>query len=165
MAEAHRTNCTKIMKYTTTKKGYKKTNNKKIMQIKIGKPPYYDECVKAFGIDKRKGVVFTYGQDLWNPDNVEIPDHLFEHELVHCAQQGGDNALASIWWRRYIDDSKFRVDQEIEAYKKQYQFICTKIKDRNARFRALHILAVDMSSPMYGSSISYTDAIRRIRGN
>jgi len=145
----------------------KNISQDKPMKIIISKPPQWiwDECVKRFGIDKRKGVVFTVGENLYNPDNVVIPDHLYEHELTHAKQHEYNDTVATLWWKRYFEDPKFRCEQEVEAYSKQYQFICTKIKDKNARYRALHQLAVDLAGDMYGRSISYTDAIRRIRGN
>jgi hypothetical protein len=134
------------------------------MKIVISKPPIYNECVKAFGIDKRKGVVFTFGDVLYNPDNVIIPDHLLVHESTHAEQQKHDETVAKLWWKRYIEDPQWRIGQEVEAYKNQYHFICERVKDKNARFRFLHMLCIDLASPMYGSSISYTYAMRRIRG-
>lgn len=135
------------------------------MNIIIEKPPawIYDECVKLFGIDKRKGVVWTLGQNIFNPDNVVIPDHLLIHEQTHSDQQSNDDIVGKSWWAKYLTDQKFRLDQEIMAYHNQYLYICSKIKDRNARYRNLHILASDLCGDMYGRIISYTDAIRRIK--
>ena len=131
------------------------------MKVSLSKPPIYDECAKAFKLTGRE--IFTYGDTIYNPAGFDIPDHLLIHELTHREQQKHDNTVAKLWWRRYIDDPKWRIDQEVEAYAAQYAFICTKVKDKNARYKNLHLLAVDLASPMYGSSISYTDAIRRIR--
>ena len=137
------------------------------MIIKIEKPPawIYDKCVEMFGIDKRKGVVWTMGETLYNPDGIEIPDHLMAHEMTHTKQHESSDIVGKLWWAKYFTDIKFRIDQEAEAYGNQYKFICTRIKDGNSRYRALHQLAADLAGPIYGSSISYTDAIRRIRGN
>ena len=123
----------------------------------------WDECVKAFDFDQSR-TVFAYGDVIYNPARVEIPDHLFVHEGTHLDQHQHDDHVASIWWKRYIADPAFRLEQEVEAYRAQYKFICSKVKDKNARFRNLHIIATDLSGPMYGRVISYTDALRRIRG-
>lgn len=131
------------------------------MKISISKPPIYDECVKVF--DFGQGTVFTYGDVLYNPDNIDIPDHLMAHEECHAEQQVHNEIAAKLWWQKYLADEKFRIDQEVEAYGAQYKFICNKIKDKNSRYINLHIMADYLSSPMYGSAISYTDAIRRIR--
>jgi len=135
------------------------------MNISISKPPafIYDECVKLLGIDKRKNVVWTFGSTIFNPDNAEIPDHLYEHELTHANQQKHDDTVAKLWWARYVADPSFRLDQETEAYRAQYKFICEKTKDRNTRYRALHQIATDLSGKMYGNLVSFTEAIRRIR--
>ena len=134
------------------------------MIIKNERPPswIYDECIKQF--NPPKGTVFSFGSTIFNPDGIDIPDHLIVHESVHGEQQKHDELVAKFWWERYLIDPQFRVEQEIEAYHNQYAFICSKIKDKNARFRNLHMLAQFMCGEMYGNCISYTDAIRRIRG-
>lgn len=132
------------------------------MRVSYEKPPCWDECVKAFDFDQTN-TVFSYGDLIYNPAGIEIPDHLMVHEETHMDQQRRDSHVASIWWKRYIVDVAFRMDQEAEAYGRQYRFICTKVKDKNARFRNLHMLAEFMAGPMYGKAISYNDAIGRIR--
>lgn len=132
-----------------------------MMRISFEKPPIWEEVAKAFKFEP--GTVFTYGDTIYCPDRVAIPDHLMVHEEVHAQQQGYDVHLAAIWWKRYITDVKFRVEQEVEAYIAQYKFICSKIKDKNARFKNLHALAAMLCGPMYGNALSYTDAMRRIR--
>ena len=134
------------------------------MIIKNERPPawIYDACIKQF--NPPKGTVYSFATTIFNPDGVDIPDHLIVHESVHGEQQKHDELVAKFWWERYLADPFFRVEQEVEAYHEQYKFICTKIKDKNARFRNLHMLAQFMCSPMYGQCITYTDAIRRIRG-
>jgi len=132
------------------------------MKISFEYPPIYEEANKAFKLTGRE--VFTYGDTIYNPSKVDIPDHLLIHEETHGRQHNHNEEVAIAWWCLYLADPQFRVNQEIEAYHEQYKFICTKIKDKNARFRNLHMLAQFMCSPMYGQCISYTDAIRRIRG-
>lgn len=134
------------------------------MKISYSKPPIWDECVKAFGEENIKDAVFPYGDMLYNPSKGPVPDHLEVHEAVHMDQQQHDESVAAIWWKRYIADVPFRIEQEVEACQAQYKFICTKVKDKNARFRNLHILAQLLASPMYGNVISYMDALRKIRG-
>lgn len=132
------------------------------MKISTNKPPIWSDAKEAFKFDEAR-TVFTYGDTLYNPAGVIIPDHLMIHEMVHEGQQQGDENVAKIWWKRYIKDPQFRVEQELEAYGAQYAYICGIIKDKNARFRTLHQLAVDLAGPMYGKCISYTDAINKIR--
>lgn len=132
------------------------------MKFSYEKPPVWDDAFKVFGFDP-SNTVFTYGDVLYNPGRIEIPDHLLVHEETHAQQQQYNDTVAKIWWQRYIADPVFRVDQEVEAYGAQYNFICHKVKDKNARFRNLHMMAQWLSGEMYGSAVSYTDALRRIR--
>lgn len=101
------------------------------------------------------GVIYTYGDTIYNPSGIEIPLHLMSHEEVHSKQQGSD---PDVWWTRYIGDAFFRIEQEVEAYAKQYDFICRKVKDRNARTRILVQMGDSLSSPTYGSVIGSQDA-------
>lgn len=129
------------------------------MKIKIAKPPIYDLVAEQFDI-KDKPVVFTYGDVIYNPLNVPVPDHLVVHEQVHTAQQGDD---PKGWWYRYLDDVAFRIAQEVEAYGQQYRYICSRIHDRNLRDRFLSELSYQLSSEIYGKCISWPEARSKIR--
>ena len=65
-------------------------------------PPNYEEIKKAFNLVK--GVVFTYGNTIYNPDNIKINKLLLEHEKVHIRQQGTN---PEEWWKRYLIDKDF----------------------------------------------------------
>src|SRR5258708_14781803 len=99
-----------------------------MMDMSFDFPPNYDQISKTFKL--HKNVVFTYGQTLYNPDRIPIPDPLKIHEGTHTIQQGKDPAL---WWERYLIDSEFRLKQEAEAYGYKYYVYCKKVKDRNKR--------------------------------
>lgn len=133
------------------------------MKIVNEKPPIYDQLVAyGFGFDPG-GTVFTYGDTLYNPAGIAIPDHLLVHEEVHAGQQGHSEKVAKDWWGRYVVDPYFRIDQESEAYAKQYAFICVKVKDRNQRHGVLWNLASMLGGPMYGLVISHDAAMKMIR--
>lgn len=107
-----------------------------------------------------KEVIFTYGDIIYNPNNIEIPDHLLTHEKTHQYQQ---KAIGKdLWWDKYLTDSKFRIEQELEAYSRQYKHICRLTKDRNERNRILHKIAELLSGPMYGNAISKNEALSRV---
>ncbi len=131
------------------------------MNVKNSFPPNYEEIKSKFDLEKQKPV-FTYGSTLYNPHMITIPEDLLIHESIHGEQQKHDDTIAKLWWQRYIEDTKFRIDQEIEAYGFQYAFICQKIKDRNMRFKYLHQFAIMLSSKMYGNAIGYNEAKRLI---
>jgi hypothetical protein len=87
-----------------------------------------------------KGSIFAYNNKIYNPDNVTIWPDLEEHEKVHFKQQ--ERGGAELWWERYIQDSEFRLEQEVEAYGRQYKFY----KERNATNKELKGLLFDMAN-------------------
>lgn len=129
------------------------------MKIKNERPPNYDKIVAA-GLNPGPHTIFTYGDIIYVPSGQELPNHLIEHEGVHCDQQGDD---PDAWWARYMADPYFRIEQEVSAYAKQYKFVCIRQKDRNKRVRFLMALASDLSSPIYGSVISQNKAFEMIK--
>lgn len=131
------------------------------MKIAIAKPPIWDDAAKVF--DLTKGKVFTYGDTLYNPDGIEIPDHLLKHEETHAEQHDHNETVASLWWQRYLAEPLFRAEQEAEAYGRQYRHICNTVRDRNARFRWLYMFADALSGPLYGKCISHREAVTKIR--
>lgn len=127
------------------------------MKILKEKPPIYDKCVEKFGVDWEDGVIFTYGENIYCKN--DLPENKIVHESVHIKQQG-DNP--DEWWERYFNDTEFRLVQEVEAYRAETQWANYKIRDRNNRMRLIMQNAKDLSSPMYGSIISFQEALKNI---
>lgn len=134
------------------------------MQISNEKPPCWEEANKLFKLEELDlGTVFTYGDTLYNPSNVPISQDLFAHEETHGHQQEHNDTVAGLWWKRYIADPAFRLDQEVEAYGAQYAFLCQREKDRNKRAQMLWRIATALAGPMYGNIVTHSEAMRRIR--
>ena len=129
--------------------------------IKIIKaqPPFLLQIVSAV-MKPEPTTIFPYGNIIYNPSGLPIPQDIMIHEAVHIAQQGENPAY---WWQRYIFDKNFRLSQEIEANREQYKFICKIFKDRNARVRILLKIATNMASEVYGKMISITQAMNLIK--
>lgn len=132
------------------------------LQIIDEYPPNYKKISAIFDLNGIKPV-FTYGRVIYNPHKSDIQNDVIVHERVHIRQQSSDQMNPDKWWEMYITDVKFRLEQEIEAYRAQYAYVCENIKDKNSRFRMLHSYAQNLASKMYGHIISYTDAIIRIK--
>lgn len=128
------------------------------MKIKKEYPPNYEEIKKAFKL--HEGIIFTYGDTIYNPDDRYIDKPLEKHEEVHYKQQG-DNPKE--WWQRYLVDVYFRLSQEVRAYQIQYRTAKSINKDREKLNKYAHLLALDLSGVMYGKIISYQDAIIAIK--
>lgn len=126
----------------------------------IGYPPNFKRIEKK--LKPTSDTVFTYGNDIYNPGGGFIADHLLVHEQIHAQQQAGK---PETWWNKYLIDPKFRTEQELEAYRAQYLFAKSALKDRNKLAIFLHTIALDLSSPIYGNILSYIDAVKEIRND
>lgn len=128
------------------------------MEVKFSKrkPPVYEECSKRFGIKWEDGVAFTYGNTIHCKETPS--EDLIVHEMVHIEQQA--KIGKELWWKRYFDEPVFRLEQEVEAYRKQLQFI----NERYNRFtrRLMFIKIVEYLTTMYGGICSRKDAVRML---
>jgi len=127
------------------------------MKIVKGFPPNIEDIRKKFTL--RSGVIFSYGEKIYNPDNIVISPELMTHEKTHSRQQAGN---PEAWWDKYVKDDSFRLKQELEAYGNQYKSF--KSKNRTAAFMYGRGLAEDLSSDLYGNIVDFSDAYAGIVG-
>lgn len=137
------------------------------MKILNEKPPEWimTGCLSQFRVNVER-TFWTYGDTIYNPGGLELPDHIIAHEETHQRQQfayeeeveGGARGGADAWWKRYLTDPRFRMEQEAEAYGKQYAFFCSRVRDRNARARFLFELTSQLSGPLYQVAVSREQA-------
>lgn len=125
-------------------------------------PPNIKTIMKKFpDVATIPGIVYTYGNTIYNPSGGDLPDHLIHHERIHIIQQ--KLITPKVWWQQYLDDENFRLEQELEAYRGQYDFI--KIHyNREQRRALLDKLATDLSSGMYGKILDKKMAKELIGG-
>lgn len=131
------------------------------MKIIIERPPVYDAVCAAFNINPQSAV-FTYGEDIYNPNNIDLPEHILIHEAMHVEQQkliGGPE----LWWGKFLREPSFRVDQEAQAYGAQYAYICTYTKGREQQFKVLRNLAQILSGKLYNNVVSGNEAMALIK--
>ncbi|TSA58174.1 hypothetical protein D4R42_00235 [bacterium] len=122
-------------------------------------PPFYLSIIQH-GMNPNDHTFFTYGDTIFNPHDLILKDHSIAHEEQHSEQQG-DNPQA--WWDRYLADPYFRIDQEAEAYARQFNFMCKTNKDREKRFHIMLDLSRFLASPLYGSVIGRDMALKLIK--
>lgn len=101
--------------------------------------PYLEEFKKRFKVDKE--TVFAYAGNIYS--NKEPPPDILVHEMVHLRRQ--EKIGADKWIQRYLDDEKFRLDEEVIAFKAQINHF----KDRNYRLRS-RIMCARALSENYG---------------
>lgn len=126
------------------------------MKVRISTtyPPNIDAIRQTFGAAAIRDAVFTYGSTIHIPNRIPPASHLIAHEEIHVLQQGDDPAA---WWERYLADPEFRAEQELEAYRAQYQFI-EQNHDRKFRRMAIKKLSKHMASAMYGCIMTPAEA-------
>ncbi len=134
------------------------------MEIRIEKPPIWEEAHKHFQIDDRE-TVYTYDGVLYNPAGIHVDEHLMAHEEKHAKQQAATEGGSAEWWKTYFASAEFRQDQELKAYQSQYAHFCKEIKQRERRFRYRFELARFLASKMYNAGISFDDAMNKIQGS
>lgn len=136
------------------------------MKILTADPPNIGEIDAAFRV-RGQAVFFAYGDTIYNPSGNPIPAAIIEHEKVHLARQAGIGPEE--WWRRYIADKRFRLDEEIPAHRAEFAYWQRQpgILDPVPGFRSkleFHRLRIAqrLSSPLYGSMVSTSEAKRLI---
>ena len=122
-------------------------------------PPNYEEIKKVFDIEN-ENVIFTYGENIYNPKKLEIHNHLLIHEYVHSKQQ--KETGIKDWWEKYLADKIFRLEQETKAYQAQYRYAKEFLNDEGRKI-FLDSIASDLSSKIYGNMISHSKAETLIR--
>lgn len=91
-------------------------------------PPCYAAAQAKFGVNFfRDGVVFTYGDTIHVYKGGLTPD-LVVHESMHIQQQKHYRGGAQGWWMDYIRDPEFRLEQELQAYRAQWNYVKTYYK-------------------------------------
>lgn len=105
--------------------------------------------------------VFTYGDTIYVPSGTPMTPDLRAHEDAHVIQQ--KHMGADAWWAQYLTDPMFRLEQELQAYQSQWQFM-QRNYGRTERRKALKHISRDLAGPMYGNLMSKSEAEVYIRG-
>lgn len=130
------------------------------MNTSLEKPAIYDLLHKVFGVDWEAGIAIAYG-DIVHSKYPLAPD-IAAHEAVHIKQQKEIGTVE--WWEKYINDPKFRLSQEVEAYQEQIAWLSENVKDRNELYRKKRKIMNDISSSMYGDMCTYYEAQELLTG-
>jgi hypothetical protein len=113
--------------------------------ILIERPPNFEQILKAFPNAGNPGVIFAYGDYIYNPGGGVIPEALIQHEAVHQRRQGADPQR---WWELYIEVPSFRYAEELAAHVAEYKAQLHGI-DRNQKHKLLMATAARLVAPLY----------------
>lgn len=126
-----------------------------MMKVAVARPPNFERIAAVFPRAGNPGVIFAFGDTIFNPSGGEITPALFAHEGVHGERQGSD---PEAWWERYLADKAFRLAEEIPAHQAEYRTFCAQGHGRTERRRYLAIIAGRLASPLYGHLIGFAEA-------
>lgn len=128
------------------------------MKVIHANPPMFDEIDAAFNV-KGKPVLFAWGDRIYVPLPLgELSKALLAHEAVHGERQTKYQGGIEAWWKRYIAEPRFRLDEEIPAHRAELAHLLTKAKGPSMRAHVLSRTAARLAAPLYGNLITIADA-------
>lgn len=130
------------------------------MKIIKAFPPNFSEIAKVFPVKGKQGILYAFGNKLYNPSGITVPAWIMAHEETHERQQSKGSMDVAQWWHLYLRDSYFRFYEELEAHQVEYKAY-QQWSDKPSQ-DYLDLLAKRLSSPLYQLPISYEEAKRRI---
>jgi hypothetical protein len=129
------------------------------MKIEIAKPPMFDQILAAFPKAAESGVIFAWGDTIYNPSGIVIPRPLLAHEEKHGSRQmanhakWGEAAAPMQWWGKYIEDPEFRYNEELHAHAAEFKEQMRIVHDRNDRAKLMMSTAQRLLAPLYNYGI------------
>lgn len=129
------------------------------MIISKEKPPIWNQLEGRFKVRWESGVIVTYGDTVYTINGNMSPD-IVVHEQVHIDQQ--TIIGAEEWWNKYLNDPQFRLQQELEAYSRQINYIVRHIPNRKKQMAIIEHIWKSISSVSYGNMISYKEAKEKL---
>ena len=114
-------------------------------KIVVAYPPNIEQITAAFPDATKPGVIFAYGDTIYNPGGQLIVPPLLMHERVHCERQ----VVPEGWWELYIRDPEYRYREEMYAHVAEFREQAKYYPDRNLRTRILHQTAQRLIAPLY----------------
>lgn len=125
-------------------------------------PPNFNELAKTFPIKGKPGIIYAYGERIYNPSGVVIRPWVIAHETVHCTRQLL-YGLAN-WWIDYAMYKTFRLEEEVLAHKREWTEITNSSMSQRDKSRYLAMMVERLSGPLYGSMVSQQEARGLITG-
>jgi hypothetical protein len=118
------------------------------LKIEVAKPPLFDEIVKVFPKATEYGVIFAWGDTIFNPSGIGISNPLRCHEEIHGERQrikGVEN-----WWQDYLTNQNFRYAEEVLSHIAEYRAQLPRCYgDRNRVAQLRMATARRLIAPLY----------------
>lgn len=126
-------------------------------RIVVGIPPNYAAIKARFPGCDRKGVIFSYGDTIFNPSAVSIPREIIVHEATHGLRQQDQGVER--WWKRYIEEPFFLLDEELYAHRNEYKAL---VRRHGPGPKYLRRVAGRLAGPLYGNLLTLEQAMHAI---
>jgi hypothetical protein len=122
--------------------------------VVVERPPVYDRCVDVFGKAAIVGkpILWSWGDRIYNPEDVDIPPELFAHEAAHAAQQGTEEKGIRRWWDNYLRDPKFRFEEEVLGHRAEWFNYVRRHPGHNCG-PVLEAMAKRLAGDLYGNMV------------
>lgn len=118
----------------------------------------YDEIAAAFDV-RGKPVLFAWGSYLYAPLSASVSVPLLKHEEAHGLRQRQFPSIED-WWRRYILDAEFRLEEEKIGHRAEYEALLSRTSGRAERRKMVSFVAGKLASPLYRYSFTKDEARR-----
>lgn len=109
-----------------------------------------DRILAVFPKASEPGVIFAFGDTIYNPSGINIPPALLAHEEVHGKRQ---KATVEQWWESYLTDPEFRYNEELHAHAAEFKVQLRSTPDRNDRAKLMMATAQRLLAPLYNYGI------------
>lgn len=125
-------------------------------------PPNFIRLAEVFPIRGKQGIIYAYGNRIYNPSGVKVLPWVLEHEKVHCERQF--EVGIGIWWDAYVAFPDFRLSEEVLAHRKEWSMTQDLISCRD-RMHYLDMMVDRLSSSLYGNLVTSEQARTLITEN
>lgn len=131
------------------------------MKVIRAYPPNFSQIAKVFPVKGRPGILYAYGDRIYNPSGVAVTPWIMAHETVHGERQG---TWLDEWWCEYLADPAFRLQEEIFAHQAEWRSYAhiMQATGEGTKEGYLNLVAGRLASPLYGSLVTPTEARRLI---
>lgn len=135
------------------------------MKIEVAYPPNFDAVCETFPLAAQPGVIFAYGDTIYNPSGAGIPTPIREHEEEHGKRQRACGVEE--WWERYLADRVFRYEEELLGHAAELASLLARTGgDRNQIARLETRTAHRLLAPLYDYdrlAPTFLEALRGLR--
>lgn len=122
-------------------------------------PPNFSAIAKVFPIKGKPGILYAWGDTIYNPSDVKVTPWIRDHEEVHGKRQMSIGFLYSgteRWWTNYLVSPQFRLEEELLAHQAEYR---SYVEHNSGGYGSyLDTVAHRLSSALYGNLITFHGA-------